>query len=415
MDRRNFIRTANALSAASISGLNYFDYSAPVERSCQENLKSNKLSPLAITMWEFSWLERRWPGAGYEDWDRTLTELVERGYDAVRIDAFPHLIANGEKKVRKLIPHWDNQSWGSPFYTEVQVQPNLNHFIKKCKAHNVKVGLSTWWREDSENLAADIKSGKELGSVWKKTLDSISEEDLLDNIIYVDLSNEYSINAWTPYLPKSTSRNSDLGMQYMYESIDLLKESYPDVPFCFSITSEFEKWETEDISKQDLLELHIWIASSSEFNDEVGYHFQRFGNDDYKNLQLNGLSVYRKKEKYWLEKLNERIQLSVKWSKKSKLPIITTECWGPIDYKDMPLLDWQWVKDACEYGTMQAAQTGRWLAIATSNFCGPQFVGMWQDIQWHQRLTKLIHEAPIATDLLESKLGKRIMSMQSDH
>ena len=73
------------------------------------------------------------------------------------------------------------------------------------------------------------------------------------------------------------------------------------------------------------------------------------------------------------------------------------------------------MKDACEYGTMQAAQTGRWLAIATSNFCGPQFVGMWQDIQWHQRLTKLIHEAPIATDLLESKLGKRIMSMQSDH
>lgn len=23
----------------------------------------------AITMWDFSWLERRWPGAGYEDWD----------------------------------------------------------------------------------------------------------------------------------------------------------------------------------------------------------------------------------------------------------------------------------------------------------------------------------------------------------
>lgn len=25
--------------------------------------------PVAITMWEFSWIERRWPGAGYEDWD----------------------------------------------------------------------------------------------------------------------------------------------------------------------------------------------------------------------------------------------------------------------------------------------------------------------------------------------------------
>jgi len=44
-------------------------------------------------MWDFSWLERRWPGAGYEDWDVALDELKARGYDAVRIDAYPHLVA----------------------------------------------------------------------------------------------------------------------------------------------------------------------------------------------------------------------------------------------------------------------------------------------------------------------------------
>ena len=26
----------------------------------------------AITTWDFSWAERRWPGAGYENWDRAL-------------------------------------------------------------------------------------------------------------------------------------------------------------------------------------------------------------------------------------------------------------------------------------------------------------------------------------------------------
>jgi len=54
--------------------------------------------PLAITMWEFSWLERKWPGAGYEDWDKALSELVDRGYDAIRIDAFPHLIDHDPEK-----------------------------------------------------------------------------------------------------------------------------------------------------------------------------------------------------------------------------------------------------------------------------------------------------------------------------
>lgn len=46
-------------------------------------------------MWDFSWLERRWPGAGYENWDLALDELCERGYNAVRIDAYPHLLAAG--------------------------------------------------------------------------------------------------------------------------------------------------------------------------------------------------------------------------------------------------------------------------------------------------------------------------------
>ena len=34
-------------------------------------------------------------GAGYVDWDQVLDELSERGYNAIRIDAYPHLILEG--------------------------------------------------------------------------------------------------------------------------------------------------------------------------------------------------------------------------------------------------------------------------------------------------------------------------------
>lgn len=70
--------------------------------------------PLAITMWDFSWLERRWPGAGYENWSQALDELVQRGYDAVRIDAYPHLHAAGATQQHTIIPCWNQQHWGSP-------------------------------------------------------------------------------------------------------------------------------------------------------------------------------------------------------------------------------------------------------------------------------------------------------------
>ena len=64
-----------------------------------------------------------------------------------------------------------------------------------------------------------------------------------------------------------------------------------------------------------------------------------------------------------------------------------------VDYKDLPLLDWDWVLELNRLGVETAASTGCWAAVATSNFCAPQFAGMWRDIDWHRRLTKLIHES----------------------
>lgn len=56
------------------------------------------IHPLAITMWDFSWIERRWDGAGFEDWNAALDGVKERGYDAIRIDAFPHLLSQAPEK-----------------------------------------------------------------------------------------------------------------------------------------------------------------------------------------------------------------------------------------------------------------------------------------------------------------------------
>jgi hypothetical protein len=67
-----------------------------------------------------------------------------------------------------------------------------------------------------------------------------------------------------------------------------------------------------------------------------------------------------------------------------------------INYKDWPLLDWGWVKELCEHGVRQASASGRWVAVATSTFCGPQFVGMWRHVDWHSRLTDVIHHGPMA-------------------
>ena len=201
----------------------------------------------------------------------------------------------------------------------------------------------------------------------------------------------------------------------MGDSIAVLEEQYPDIPYTFSFTGEVNN---ETLSKGpfemlDFLEPHIWMTSynGGEFYRKVGYNYERFNYSGYRNMALHGKRIYDKQKEYWQKGLTEQIQLAALWSEQQNQALITTECWGVVDYKDLPMLDWGYIKELCALGTLEAAKTGRWLAIATSNFCGPQFVGMWRDIDWHRQLTQAIHQAPVDENLYDSPLATRMRKM----
>jgi hypothetical protein len=392
MDRRSFL----AGSFMTITGAAAKENAA---RAAQDSkVPFHKIErPLAITMWDFSWLERRWPGAGYEDWDQALDGLVHRGYDAVRIDAYPHLIAANPNANWELIPCWNTQDWGSPAKNIVRVQPALNQFIRKCADRNLRVGLSTWFRHDREQTFMRIRSPEDHGGIWKVTLDSIAADGLSPHILYVDLCNEWPLDIWAPFLPKGFKRASTENADWMKRAIGVVRSKYPNLQYTFSQTSEYDTWKQQDVTMLDFLEPHIWMAQAPGYYDEVGYHYERFDPKGYENLVDNGKRVYMEKPDYWNSKLKDAIGLCAEWSRLSGKPLITTECWSLVDYKDWPLLEWDWLKRICELGVRTAAATGRWVAIATSNFNGPQFAGMWRDVDWHRRMTDVIHSASVPT------------------
>ena len=405
MKRNEFIKSAVQVAGGFSVGTSFLlkgsGLNVPNENNLAARYRKDN-NPLAITMWDFSWLERRWPGAGYEDYDLILDELSERGYDAVRIDPYPHLIFNDPAKEYLLIPHWNTHDWGSPDYVKVEVGSNLTDFIAKCKRRNISVALSSWWREDTQRSYSVIDSPEMLAQVWLSVLDLLKDKGLIDTILYVDLTNEWTVDEWTPFNKGLGGWASQESIKWMRDSINILRAKYPDMKYTFSFTGEVteqtKKW--GDISMLDFLEQHIWMVNfnNEEFYRYVDYHYETFDPAGYQKIVKNAKKLYLDKKEYWQDGLKKQIRYAADWSEYSEKPLITTECWGLVTYKDWPLLDWDWIKELCETGVTEAAGTGRWKAIATSNFCGPQFVGMWRDIAWHKKLTAVIHNSKLKAD-----------------
>jgi sugar phosphate isomerase/epimerase len=361
--------------------------------------------PLAITMWDFSWLERRWPGAGYEDWGRALDELVDRGYDAVRVDCYPHLLALDANALWTLKPVWHFCEWGSPFECDVRIMPALIEFLQACRDRGVRVGLSTWFRQDLADSRMAIDSPAALGAIWVRTLELIDAAGLLDAVLYVDLCNEWPGSRWAPFFVNDPplpdwNPHTVKCQTWMAESIAVVRSRFPGVPMTFSFNPDVQTPTPLDYSFLDFFEPHLWMTQEVDFFEQAGYAFEAFDICGMENLGRNARRVYESDRPRWDANLARLIDSNAAYSRRTGLGLMTTECWAIVDYRDGPRFEWQWVKDLCQAGVERAAASGRWLAMATSNFCGPQFHGMWRDVAWHRRMTTTIKQSPIDADLL---------------
>jgi hypothetical protein len=414
MNRKTFLQ---GMACTAISGLSAYGLAAGSDSSSQRadrrEAKQRK-RPRAISMWEFSWIERRWDGAGYEDWDRALDELAERGYNAVRVDPFPHLLASDAHKTWTLLPEWNTQVWGSPDVNRIVLLPALFEFIGKCRARGIMVGLSTWYRKDEANTRMSITGPEVMAEQWVKTLDMIAGAGLLDSVLYTDLCNEWPGDAWAPFMKPHLNFGEwdhPASLDFMHRTIALVRAHYPKMPLFFSCSSDrVENYLEQDLTDFDLLDPHVWMAQEhdGEFYKLTGYAYERFDPKGYTNLSLKAEPTYRARPQYWQDLLAQKIDRLAHVGKKLNKPLVTTECWAIVDYKDWPLLKWDWVKDLCALGAQRAATSGQWLAIASSNFCGPQFVGMWRDKAWHRKVTSAIRGAEIDPALRQGRLYDRI-------
>lgn len=426
MDRRDFLKiSSGAIGSLAIGGMGSVSFGQGIKQLGKPISTFKK--PLAIAMWDFSWLLRHYEGGGFEDWDKVLSELARRGYNAIRMDCFPHLVAadNEGKIVEEFYypkKNWKPALWGNDASIYVRPREALLKFLPLCKKHGIYVGLSTWFREDASSRH-DMPQGVEgFTRVWTETIDFLTENGLMDNVIYVDMLNEYPLFHGFVWLSKKLdrelvnvpdesvkdyerllqelpkSKTYNLAQKVFYRdfatnSIKKMKEKYPQLEYTFCVSeNDNAPWTDLDFSEFGLLDSHVWFVHNGLISDSTGY-WEMMGDND-----MNYAKIYKAMKARWAEKKDElitwmdsRIALAADYGKKFSIPVGNTEGWGPIGWMDNPNLDWEWVKETAEICARLGAKHN-YMFNCTSNFIHPQFPGYWNDVKWHRRVNSIIRK-----------------------
>jgi hypothetical protein len=135
-------------------------------------------SRLTIAMWDFSWLNQHYKGGFYEDYNKVCDELIERGFNTVRIDAFPLVIGKMESNEQEVTIEGDPlRNWGaSDKDRKHAVVTELIQFMKITREKNISVILSSWGLGAREfpDIRKDYANPKDHWKAWEKVLDIVS-------------------------------------------------------------------------------------------------------------------------------------------------------------------------------------------------------------------------------------------------
>ena len=424
MKRRSFIKNT---AFASLALTNIGNLYSGIPKANQPTLDPQR--PLAINMWDNTWLLRHYKGGSFEDWDKCLDELLERGYNALRIDCFPQLIAaddqgNIQEKYTILKNNWGPALWGNQYSTEIEPHASLLSFMRKCRERDIYIGLSSWFLDHSTGRINTFKTVDDVGRAWHETLQFLDDHGLLENIIYVDLLNEYPL--WNGYcgrwLSKELNTLSDNGNanvsgkgydflnkkgkrfnteqiirynNFINNLIEQLAAKWPNLSFFASQTNTLNvPWQDLDISRFAVQDVHCWFVYNADFSRYTNYfqdihvlkndiHFRRCSGkiNEYWNTHKKELTA-------WME---EQVIARKEIANKQMIPYGNTEGWGAVMWMDHPGLNWDFIKEAGLIGAELGNKHG-YAFNCSSNFNHPHF-GLWNDIEWHKEVTNIIKNA----------------------
>jgi hypothetical protein len=410
MDRRKFINVSTAAAGALMSN-SLLDScgKGPLPHTTAAHPKISEMkNKVAIAMWDYSWILRHHRYGEFENWDRVLEELAERGYNAIRMDAMPQFVAadtnnNVDLEFKSVKDGWKPACWGNDYTMSFRPREALCEFLPKCKKYGIKVGLASWFLNHGTSRRDIFMEKGGLQRAWLETLSFLQAHDLLDNVLYVDLLNEYPNWHGYDWLKNELNKRSDIEQfklanpdanlpdlemdkdagnllkqrfynDFINTTINAVKEKYPNLDLFASLDSSMNL-DRIDLSNFDALDYHVWFHHRGDIPG-LGEINKREQALDYRLVNRNIKEYWKNNKSSLINWMKGRITDISNTAKQNNIACGNTEGWGPIWWFDHPALDWEWVKESAEICVDMALDFDNYKFICTSNFTHPQFKGM---------------------------------------
>lgn len=383
----------------------------------------NDLTPsrLTIAMWDFSWLYMHYPGGAFEDFNKVTDELLARGFNTVRIDAFPLIIGKIDTINQQVtIPGDPLRNWG-PSDKDRLHSPvkELVSFMEITKSKNINVILSSWGNGCSEfpDILKGYADKKLFWDAWGKTLDVLKERDLLSHVVYVDFDQEFpyfspfqdELNKLgkvqeekkispgesmdeagknSPGLEKLRWNNVQMYFvrNLMNSTLAHFQQKYPQLRFTFSLTDFWKEVRALNLETFDVLELHFWMSASQRFSNrsQFGPLVKDRGEHDYSDYMDRINQTMKSVRPMLLKDMHNRLAFAKEWSDEIAAPLVTTEAWGPWWHMDHKDLNWEFLYDWCSEGMRLASEYGLWGATPW-NYSHPYWEN-WKNVEWYKQV-----------------------------
>lgn len=359
------------------------------------------LEPRRMTavMWDHTFLTRHVPGDSFADYDRVLDEVVERGYNTLRLDPLPQTIdlSRPETVYGQAPMGLPYLPWTRPEGFSGPAGEWLIEFVEKARDRGLYYCLSSWWGSGITPLngGAHPRDFAEGARCWIRFLEQWQHRFGFEGCAYVDLNNEFPcfFPGLGDELQEAEKEDPQNGKRRWFEStindaLALMRKAFPELKFTVSLHGnvEYADWELE----LDCMDIHFYADADPRWVQRTRFYDfcsgGMFKQDDWHaefsdrcaRAHRAGAALYRARQR-------AKVAAFAGMGQQRGIPLLTTESWASWYYIDSPHLDWGWLLEWAAWSVEDAIDFGMW-GWTPHNYAQPQFEN-WKSVEWHRRLT----------------------------